>query len=287
MFNRILYAGLIVVAMALLPLNAAADSTKNGGLTISPVRQELSVAAGKAVSGSLLVSNFSDNPLAVNLSTKQFTVTDHTYNYEFQPVIYDWMTIQDPRITLQPSQSTTVHFTMTVPADAAGGGYYFALFATAQMTAVSTAQVASLVYAQVDGAGIVRSGSVQNGYAPPVVFFGDIPFRFEIKNSGNVHFNAQLITRLEGVFGSYAVPDSTHIVLPNTVRDEKGSLASPVLPGIYRLVYGYKADDAKDATTKTIYILYIPPWSIVAVGLLLLIVLWLWQYRGRLGRKKA
>jgi len=279
MFVRVLRLILIValVMTVTMPKAHAVTTNKDQGLTITPISQGLSGKAGETLHGSVSVSNFSSKPLGVIMSTKQFTVTDHSYNYTFEPLVYDWVTMENPGMTLQPSETKKVDFTVTIPSVIAAGGYNFALLATAPLTSASTGQVASLLYVQVDGAGVQRTSSLQNGHVPLIAFSGDIPFRYGIANTGNVAFDAQLSAQLTGVSMNYAVAATSRTVVQQTTRDIQGTLPAPFWPGLYKVTYGYKPDYAASALLASAYVLYVPLWSIVAVVLVVLIALRLWQ----------
>jgi len=52
--------------------------------------------------------------------------------------------------------------------------------------------------------------------------------------------------------------------MPNAVRRVSDTISSPILPGIYKATYGYKTD-AGTTVMKSGYILFIPPWFIAVL----------------------
>ena len=107
----------------------------------------------------------------------------------------------------------------------------------------------------------------------------EVPYKFTIKNTGNVYFSAYLYGQLEGLFGKQPEAGTGHLLMPNAPREIEGTVPTPLLPGIYKLTYGYKVDFASIITTQSTYILFIPPWSLAALLVLGVVGRWIWQKR--------
>lgn len=276
-----------VLFAALLPTVAYAQETSNRGLGISPLRQEKEVAAGKPASGTFVVANNTNNVAEVSLTVQQFSVENATYNYLFKPVENDWVTLREQSISLQANQSKTIHYDISVPPKSAPGGYYYTMVASVQSTKQglpTTLQAATLLYLTVDGE-LVRTSVMRNESLPFLVTGRDITYKFDIENTGNVHFSAYFYAQIDGVFGLVKQPQvgTSHLIMPKTTRSIEGSVQTPVLPGIYKVSYGYDVDFADFVNQRTGYILFIPPWSVAVVIVACLGGLW---WRQKLKRRK-
>lgn len=268
----------------LMPTTARATepNAKGGGLYISPLRRQLAVTAGQKTAGDFTVGNLTDKPMAISLIVKQFSVTNHTYDYRFRPVEYEWISFDDAQRTLQPGERTKITYNMAIPPNAAAGGYYFALFAVAPIAGQgiqTTLQAATLLYLAVDGDKANHSLALENETIPAVATDPQLTYKFDAHNMGNIHVDGHFFAQLDGAFGTISTTSTDRLVLPNTYRTIRGALKSPILPGIYKLTYGYTMMDGRKSSTRTIQVLFIPIWSIVAVIPVVLGIVWLWQHR--------
>jgi hypothetical protein len=128
-----------------------------------------------------------------------------------------------------------------------------------------------VLYVTVKGQ-LSHSSFIQKSSAPWIVFSGSVPYKLDIKNTGNTHFFAYVSGQLEGLSAKPREPAAAHILMPGTTRTVESDISAPTLPGIYRVVYGYRTDDGK-TTERSSFVLYLPPWSVlVPAGLI--IVLW-------------
>lgn len=271
----------VVSAVMALPAQAAPLAKNDNGLSISPLRQEKSVAAGKTTSGYITVGNLTDKPMVVTAAVKEFSVTDYAYDYIFENPQNNWVKMRSPQIQLAPKSSQKIQYDINVPAKATPGGYYFALFASTEVTGeglAQTVQAASLLYVKVEGE-LIRTSVFQDASVPFIVTGQEIPYKFVVKNTGNVYFSAYLYGQLEGLFGKLPESGTGHLLMPNAPRTIEGAVPTPLLPGIYKLTYGYKVDFASIITTQSAYVVFVPPWSVATLLLVGVVGRWLWQKR--------
>lgn len=269
-----------LLAALLMPVSAHAE-VKFKGLTVSPVNQEMLVTAGKPDKSYIDVGNHSKEPLTVVMSVKQFTAADYTYDFQFGDAKEDWIKFDQSQYVLQPDETVRVKYTVDAPELARPGGHYFALTASAVMGEDGigrTAQVISQLFLKVDGK-FVESGKIENGRVPMWVFNSEATYSYDARNTGNVHFVAEFYAELTGFFGEHSSSKVSHILLPDTVRRLGGHVNMPFLPGVYKITYGFRSDAVPDLPSRSAYVVYIPPWSIVALVLVLMIGKWLWQVR--------
>lgn len=283
----IIGASFVALLVSGLSLSAYADTAQRG-LAISPVRSELKIDAGATASTSVTVTNLSKDPLVISPTVSDFSVTDYTYSNQFSKLQHNWIKPGVATVTIAPGQKQQVTYDIAVPQRATPGGYYFALTMSARVTGgglPTTIQAVSLLYMTVSG-DLVRTSVLQNDSVPWFVTGSDIPYKFDVKDTGNVYFTAYFYGQVHGLFGTSPESGTAHILLPGAPRTISGTVPSPLLPGIYRLTYGYKVDFADFVTTKTAWVLYIPPWSVIALVLLLLVIRWFWQ-KQRMKRHQA
>ena len=267
--------------MMVVLLSAPTTYADNKGLAVAPVRLQMTVRSGQSSEGTIMVGNYTDKPLTVNLFVQKFAAVDYTYDFDFSSFDGSWILFEHPRLTLGPEEEKAVKFRVNAPDNLASGGHYFALTASADMSGNGlgrTARVVSQLYLSVEGE-YQQSGTIQNGSVPFLVYGDKILFTFDAKNTGNIHFTAFFYGHLNGLFYSQSEQGVNHILLPGTTRRVGGAVAAPSLPGVYTLTYGYSTDYSKEIVTKTATILYLPPWSIAALILLLLVIKWVWQKR--------
>ena len=128
------------------------------------------------------------------------TQTDHTR-------MADWITIPEPTGTLAPNETREIEFTITVPADAPGGGQYAAIMVGIDnknqnydnMSVTNVLEIASIIYAKVDGE-IIHKGEVVENSVPVFTADPKITLSSLIKNEGNMHEIASIAITVKNVF---------------------------------------------------------------------------------------
>lgn len=271
---------LVVVLVAVFS-GGAAQAKDDSGLSISPLRSELKAEPGKTAKGKVAVGNPSKEPITVSLAVKTFSVANLTYDYTFgSGDASGWVSLDNATVTIKPGETAKINYTVTVPAKATPGGYYFAVFASTTVSGAGepgTVQAASLVYMTVAGE-LVRTSVMQNASLPVFVTGGEIPYSFDVKDTGNVHFTAYFYGQTEALLlGKQTEAGASHLLMPDAVRTVHSTIPSPLLPGIYKVEYGYKVDFANIVTSQTGYIVYFPPWAFIALLFVVLFGRWLWQ----------
>lgn len=275
-------SALLVAQLLIIPAHADNQPVKNKGLYITPLRQYITSDAGKVQHGSFTVGNYTDTTLTVSLFAEQFSVADYTYDFKFEsPPKEDWIRFATAQITLQPYKSQAINYTVDIPHQATPGGHYFTLFAKTTVTnggVTSNLQAAAILYTTVNGK-LDYGSSIQKSSAPWIVFGGSVPYSLDIKSTGNTHFFVYVSGQLLGLSARPREPATAHILLPGTVRTIGGAIDAPLLPGIYKMTYGYKTDSGQ-TTERSSYVLYLPPWSVL-IPLGLLVVFWPFLRRKR------
>lgn len=248
----------------------AVKQPPNRGLFISPLRQFVTTDPGQPKSGQLTVANITDKPISVTLSVGEFSVTDYTYDYQFNSVKEDWITLSNPQVELKPFQSKSITYNLAVPKGASPGGRYFTIFATTVLrneSVDSTVRVASVLFVTVDGK-LKKTSEIRKGSLPAVSFGGNIDFSLDLVATGNTYFFVYANGKLNGLSTKPAQQEAAHILVPGAARTVKGVILAPLLPGVYQATYGYKTDSGT-SESRSKYIIYAPVWflAIMAIGL--------------------
>lgn len=259
--------------------SVSAIENHNKGLSISPLRKQISVKAGAVQYGSATVANLTDKTMVVSMSIKEFSVDTISYEYKFNEPSRNWVGTNLESVYLQPREKKSIDYEIQVPSSAKPGGYYYALFASTQpqdASFPSTIQVVSLIYMTVDGE-LDRSSVLKKESVPWLVMGSSVPYTFTVQNTGNVHFVAYFRGVVEGLWTKNIGPESVHIMMPGSPREVSGSVQMPVLPGAYKMTYGYKVDYDSSEVSKTAIIVFVPPWFLAGVLFVVLCIRWMRQ----------
>lgn len=288
----LLLAGAVLCSLVLsawIPQNQAAEAaTKATGLSISPLYQYTQVQAGSPQNGSITIADLNSTPMTVSLSVKRFSVSDYTYDYSFSAPGNDWINLGQTEASLQPGQSQKVAYSLNVPAGAAPGGYYYTLLASANLGnhgLNTTVQAASLLYVTVAGQ-LVQTGRIEHSKIPWFSFGKGVTYSLDALNTGNVHYFVYTSGSLHGMFLSKQSAALTYLLMPGHLRRLTGTIPAPWLPGIYHASYGYHTDSSSKLITRSRSILFIPPWFVAAVVIILLFGGKLWHRKKSITSKE-
>ncbi len=263
---------LLTGLFVLVPLKASAASKPAPGLRLSPLRSYPVQKPGQSVTGSLTLTNNTDKPIVATMQAETFKVTNSNYDYSFDAdEIAKWVHFYDTEVSLVPKQTKVVNYSLEVPSGAAGGGYYFALMASAQPAAnpngvLEIKRVSSLVYLEVGGK-LIKKGQLVNLNLPWFSFSKTIPVEVNMANNGNTHIRSRLDMTTWRWPGQQQVNRSQqeNFLLPRTVRKIDAKLTLKFLPGIYNVKVEY-APPQGGVMRQEKSVVYVPPWSIVLVG---------------------
>ena len=242
------------------------------GLTVSPLRTEISIAPGTSQDQTLTVSNTNNRPITVQLSTEEFSVIDQNYDYSFntQTQLTKWVTFTPDILNLAVGETKIATFRIGVPLSAEPGGRYLSLFATTNAGTsnngvVSQQRVGSLVYLTVTG-DISRSGHLVSLNAPWIM---TEPTKWSavLQNTGTTHYHSRYNVVLEPIIGNsnaIATISGDALILPATVRLIEDTVPSPTFPGVYKVVYTIGLGDSP-VRIETRIMVYMPPIAIIVL----------------------
>lgn len=272
----VLTVGIFVANIFTSPAVAASD-----GLEVSSSRISMNVGTGEARPISYTVTNNSNHPIDVRLQVKQFSVDPKKHLVKFETPKYDWIEAEANLLTLKPDEKKTARFTVAIPENAASKEYHFALVTSTDITSeddTKTIQVAPLVYLYVEGKPVERKSIIQTDTRPGITMSSSIPYSFDIQNKGNVHLESDISVRLEGLAWHHTDKSLQKLILPSQSRSISGSVAAPYLPGLYTMTYITTDDVTGKSTQATRSVIVVPPWTISALILLILLAVWGWQF---------
>lgn len=301
MFRHKILAALTVVMVVVSMLAAwawsgsaqAAQTARVGGnaLKVSPVRLDLKLDPGVTQKVSLYVQNISSVPATLHAAINDFVAAgDETgrpniilNENEYAPS-HSLKRLVTPisDFTVGPGENKEIKVTITVPKNAAGGGYFGAVrFAPANAAGSEnlnlSASVGSLMLLKVNGdikeELSLESFDVRKKGAPGSFFMDkqNLSATMRFKNSGNIHvepFGKIILKRFGKTVGQYEINNTTprSNVLPDSIRRFDVPLTKVGSFGKYTLEgnFGY-GTSGQLLTAQTTF--YVVPAALLAAGL--------------------
>lgn len=280
---------------------ANSNATTGNGLRISPVRNDLTIKPGESQTIDVYVTNITNIPTTLKAVINDFIASEDESG---KPRIILDENVDAPshglrkyvskldNFTLQPQERKIIKVRISIPADAAGGGYFGAVrFLPAEVDASKnvslTASVGSLFLVAVPG-DIKEQASVEsfnvsrNEKGKASNFFTDgtgLRATVRIKNSGNVQvspFGKVILKKGDKVLGAYEVNNiqPRGSVLPDSIRrfhvdfgDKAKTLGKYTVEGNF----GY-GDKGQLISAKTSFFVIPLPILITLIVCLLLII---------------
>lgn len=279
----LVYSFLLCVLFFLYPQATSAQS--NGlSLSVTPTLFQMSVVPGQSWQSGVKVINSNPFPLTVYAQAVNFAPQGESGEGKFIPVftrategttLAEWINLSGEHVTIDPEQTATVPFSVSVPENAAPGGHFAAILIgtkppeSEEKIRVSTSQVVtSLFFVRIAGdvqeQGQIREFTTTQHFVQSP--HADFEVRFE--NKGNVHLQPQgqiVITNMWGKErGSIPINTQTHFgnVLPQSIRKFEFSWSGePSFSDIGRykavITLGFGSDE-KQFETRTTYFYVVP-----------------------------
>jgi hypothetical protein len=254
------------------------------GISLFPIKFDVTVAPGQTYSDTVTVINPNDFPIGVqpeveniaggNQGSIDLTETDIPHG------LSAWISISKTEFTLAPQQQLQVPFTIIVPSDGEPGGHYGAiLFRGLPANATGTSgvgisgRVGTVVLLNVPGAsyatGNIGSFTGPGGY----ISHGPLPFSFTINNTGNTHFTPQGQITLSGpLFGTAVLPFTPGVVFPGYNRTFTASWPGHYAFGPLTATLSLAIPNTSSTLTQTITF-FAFPWQETLVVIIVLLIL--------------
>ena len=224
---RKLVPALLGVSVCLGLSGSALAAETVQGITASPYMQSFSLAPGSNYSGSVDISNPGNNEYDFSVSATPYSVTGEDYEQQFtaRPDLVDaskWFTFPVAKYHLKPAQHVPVQFTVHVPSDIAGGGYYAVVFAQADALpgpgVRGQKRVGVVTYMTVSG-DVHKAGRVASFNVPFIQTQPPLHTEIRLQNGGNVHFDSTESVQVQDLFGNVkAQLEAQHIIMPKSIR---------------------------------------------------------------------
>ena len=307
---------IVVVGLLLVPLgfakNVSADDFDGMDtiMTISPPKQKIILTPGEVYNGAVTVLNATTSlsELKYSASVGSFTLgkdengkidygitdvdTTTTYNQ-----MTEWITLGKTSGTLSQGKSEEVPFTIKVPNDAPAGGQYASIVITNNtgvddynkggVSIVSEVRFASLIYAVVTGE-TKEDGEILENNIPSFLLNNQLDASSTVKNSGNVHTDAEYTLQIWPLFSDEEVytneeKPETNTILPDTERYHMQSHTLPSI-GIFKVRQTVKIFDKSEYVEKLV--IFCPLWLLFVI-LFVIIALIIWVVMRAKKRKSS
>lgn len=127
----------IVKALAAAFVFVGSFSAHAAGISISPLKFEYSLEAGKETSGTVKVTNDTGKPITLYTSKEDFVAGDDSGTPSFvkpqnqesdEFSLSSWISVEDKNLTLANGETREVRFSIKAPSGAEPGGHYGAIF---------------------------------------------------------------------------------------------------------------------------------------------------------------
>lgn len=294
MFKKYLFVLVSAVVLMLTMGFSKVDAQSNQaiGLAISPPVSEKQVNPGGQISGTIKVSNPTNQDLNVATSVKYFTAKGE----EGSPDVLDtedanfslakWVEIEK-NFKLKSQESKEVKYTINVPKDAEAGGHYGVILFTPSATSGQTAtsgsavaavsQIGSLFLVSVNGL-INYDGKISEFSSNKKLYLNstnvvDLVTRFQ--NLGNAHVKPAGNIIIKNAFGKKVaelkVNQKQGNVLPQSIRKFTNDWSKKYGFGWYKANVSLTYGDGQNVSAALMF--WIIPWKETAGALIILIVL--------------
>lgn len=261
-------------------------------VTVGPAKMEFRVDPGERVEGTITLINDSDGTQVLYPDFEKFTEVNGVK--QFSPGEYTALTswIQLPKsVSMERGEQKNVPFTMEVPKNAPPGGHFAVVWwSTAppkgQVSIVTRAGI--LVYVRVSGE-VSEKGKIIKFSGEKGMFFLSFPkdFTVNFKNEGNTYLKPSGEIEIKNIFGSgvanFKVNGKERIIFPQNeqILDvAKKFEKAPFAFGLYRAELSLSWGEKKESNVVKNLWIFIFPWKVALLGVVLLLALYLLLTKG-------
>lgn len=278
---------------------AAINSNNGQALEIAPPVMNLTANPGQTITAQVSLRDISGGKLVVTGEINDFIaggedgtpkiILDNTTESPYS--IKNWISPL-PELRLDPKQIKNLPITITVPANAAPGGYYGTIRFTGvppelKGTGVSlSASLGALILLRVNGTAkenlSIQEFSVNNnrgGKANTIFEAAPLQFVVRLKNNGNIHEQPVGQIAITDMFNKKIAAMNVNLssknVLPSSIREfnqtlDKSVIGNRILFGRYTAKLNMTYGSNKEVITKTISF-WVIPYTMIAIGIAVLI----------------
>ena len=264
-------------------------------IVVSPVAKRITLEPGKSYTSTIRITNPSGATKSIHckINKRPYSVIGEEYNADLAKItaynnILDWIEIDETEGEVEPNGTKEVTYTIHVPEDAKSGGQYGAITveqvpdANENTTITSVMEISSLIYSQIGSP--VYEGEILDNQIPAVSFVNPVDTLYSVKNTGNVHQDVRVtIKASHAITGEPILIDSnlnsddltdseiadngtsefSELIMPETTRTAKHSIAGLPSLGIYRITQEIHFDGKTDTKEQVTFVC--PIWFILLV----------------------
>lgn len=276
-------AVITIVAAALL-VSAVPAAAAPQVITLTPTSLDRVIQPGTTYNGSFKILNQGEGGYTFHVYAGPYSVHSEDYAPDFTtplpgaPDVAKWFKFSTTSLHIEPGQSSTVNYSISMPASTPPGGYYAAAFAETKLppkanSIVLNERVGEIFYLQAAGP-VAQSGSLltwQSGLfqKPPLTS------TLRLKNTGSVHYRATINLNVQDVFGNDKYKLKTvKEVLPQTIR--KVTLPWQKTPsiGLFKVKGSVNfLDQQKTLPTRWVLVMSVPVRLVLAAILIAIVLL--------------
>jgi len=236
------------ILSALFALALASPAPGQIYFGISPIRAEHRIMPGESLTDVFEIRNSAAGPIRIKVYIENWIIlpTGTPSFIGSTPTPYsckDWIVVNPQDFRLNPGETRSVRYTVTVPAETPSAGYHASVsFETVPETAgaqsgsrmLFTGKIAAVVYViagrpVIEGDLLELTIGIKEG-AQAVVL--------ALENTGRTHFRTKGTLRVFNASGEKVadVPLPDDILLPESKKDVACGLPKPLEPGTYRVI---------------------------------------------------
>jgi hypothetical protein len=273
----------IAVVFGSLFFTSRANAEGGQSITIGPSIINLALKPGTTTSSSLSVINGGSEGYSYTLYASPYGVNSQNYQPSFKSLpgfanISSWFKLSSSSGYLNPGQSLSLDYSISVPANTAPGSYYAAIFAesgkqvpkSAKTQVAISQRVGSLVYINVSGNALER-GSISswgiNFFQTP-----QVKANLKLSNSGKLYYVSNINVYFRDILGGVKYHFiSQKIVIPKVVRSIPVVWPDAPAIGLFKAngtvtIYGQKR-------LVSHYFLVLSTTAKIVIGLILLVII--------------
>ncbi len=271
------------------------SSPKANGFRISPIRTELTIEKGTSQTATVNIENPSPLPLKAKAVINDFEASKSedgqpllllngafASNHSLKKLIAD-----PPEIDLAPNERKEIKILISIPANAASGGYYGAVrFLPAETVTGGNvslaASVGSLFLVNVPGnirehLELLSFGGASGGSIKKVITGGQVSIVTRFKNDGDTHEKPFGKIQVKNASGKVVAEEEINNtepqsnILPGSIRKFETSLKNKKWLGHYTVTAGFSyTPSSSELINAKASFWYIPVWMLIGFVVMLI-----------------
>ena len=303
--TRLLLIAVVGFVGAIVAFPAPTFAAESQGFQISPPVTELSLNPGTSTKQSVKVTNLTNQQITLNVSKANFVAkgeegeVELTDNADPLYSLAPYFNISGASVDVPPLASSTVNYTISVPANAEPGGRYGSITFTAAPGSLAPGesgasvqqQLASLIFLRINGntnesvkvaslnAGVLQKDS--NFTNKNFFEYGPISFDARFQNVGSVHEKptGQIVIKNEFGVKVATIKLDEQNVIPGAIRRTISTWNKHLLFGHYTATLTANIGDQETLTAKTSFTVI--PYKLVGGIAIVLVLLLLFFFKAR------